>query len=213
MGTRDMGNGAKREQGMGMADRRRFLAGGAGAVASIFAGGAGVSAKKQSKKQKPAKPTEDPTVDSRPNIVMILTDDMRGTDWRALKRTKKALRTGTWFPNFIVDASLCSPSRASILTGQYTHNHGVEWNDSAEIEGGYDVYQQNGLDRVSIGYVLQQAGYQTAMVGKFMNGLRPGMRLPVGWDRFVASYTTAYYDFSLIVDGDAVNYRGDAYKT
>lgn len=197
---------------MGKSDRRKFLASGAGAVSAALTGRIGSDGKGRTRKPPVVKPEPEP--DKRPNVVLIVTDDMRGTDWRALKKTRKALAGATWYPNFIVDASLCSPSRASILTGQYTHNHGVEWNNADEFEGGYTVYQQNGLDRVSLGYVLQQAGYHTLHVGKFMNGLRPGLRLPVGWDRFAASYTTDFYDFPLLIDNEQVNFKGvTQYKT
>ncbi|MFM9105188.1 MAG: sulfatase [Chloroflexota bacterium] len=200
-----------RGSGMAKADRRRLLASGAGAFSAALAGRFGTDAR-GGKQNPPVVPEPEP--DKRPNIVLIITDDMRGTDWRALRRTRKALRASTWYRNFIVDASLCSPSRASILTGQYTHNHGVEWNNSGEFEGGFSVYQKNGLDRESLGLVMHDAGYHTGMGGKFMNGLRPGMRQPAGWDRFAASYTTDFYNFPLLVDGQQVNFKGvTKYKT
>ena len=61
-----------------------------------------------------------------PNIVVIVTDDMRTSEFSALERTTELMGTqGTTFPNFFVTTPQCSPSRTSILTGLYAHNHGV----------------------------------------------------------------------------------------
>jgi arylsulfatase A-like enzyme len=98
---------------------------------------------------------------SRPNILIIVTDDQRQglsvmPDTRTLIKKK-----GTKFTNAFVTTPLCCPSRASIFTGRYTHNHHVFSNDG---QGG-NLIQQSTLQ-----YYLQQAGYETAMFGKYLNG-------------------------------------------
>ncbi|MCL4402133.1 MAG: sulfatase-like hydrolase/transferase, partial [Acidobacteria bacterium] len=107
----------------------------------------------------------------RPNIIFLLTDDQR---WDQLScmghpvlRTPnmdRIAREGVMFRNMFVTTSLCSPSRASLLTGRYVHAHGVKDNktDIAEAEM-----------RHSYPYLLRQAGYQTAYIGKFHMGNHP----------------------------------------
>src|SRR3712207_4232562 len=73
---------------------------------------------------------------SRPNILVIMTDDQRLDDQRVLSRTRALLADrGTTFDNSFVAYALCCPSRATFLTGQYPHNHGVLANSGPN--GGY----------------------------------------------------------------------------
>ncbi|MGI9255186.1 MAG: sulfatase family protein [Thermomicrobiales bacterium] len=159
------------------------------------------------KPDRPAAPLEQ----ERPNVVMVVIDDMRTSDWKALEKTRRALSGGPMFPNFILNAPLCSPSRASLMTGQYAHNHGVLWNEGDPADtGGFPAYKQHGLDRQSIAFLLQRAGYRTGMIGKFMNGYTPESRQPLGWDRWVAAWQYLYTDYSLVIDGvETEANRGD----
>ncbi|MGI8720687.1 MAG: sulfatase-like hydrolase/transferase, partial [Geodermatophilaceae bacterium] len=64
--------------------------------------------------------------DSRPNIILISADDMRADDIRVMDNVRSLLtEQGTTFTNSYVSFPLCGPSRASLVTGQYAHNHGV----------------------------------------------------------------------------------------
>jgi arylsulfatase A-like enzyme len=113
--------------------------------------------------------------DARPNVLLIVTDDQRpGETMIALKKTRRWLaRTGVTYPNTFVTTPLCCPSRASILTGRYAHNHGVKDNQKP-----YRLDQDTTLERY-----LQGSGYQTALVGKFLNGWEP-TKNPPHFDRW-----------------------------
>jgi len=135
-----------------------------------------------------------------PNMVFILTDDHR---WDALStmghpflqtpNLDRLADEGILFENAFVTTSLCSPSRASFLTGQYAHTHGVVTNHTPWDNRNVTFLEQ-----------LHAAGYETAFIGKWH---MPGNGLPElrGVDRFV-SFTREggqgiYYDCPLIIDG------------
>ena len=66
------------------------------------------------------------TPSTKPNILFVLTDDMRASDLRYMAQTRKLLADGgVKFTNAFVTNSLCCPSRATILRGQYAHNHQI----------------------------------------------------------------------------------------
>ena len=95
-----------------------------------------------------------------PNVLIVMTDDQRFDSMAMLPRTRAWFGDqGTYFPNSYANTPLCCPSRASIMTGRYTHNHDVRNNQSAEA-----------LDqRTTLQWYLQQAGYLTAISGKYLN--------------------------------------------
>ena len=127
-----------------------------------------------------------------PDIVLVVTDDMRDADWQALPKTQQLVANqGTVFPNFFLTTPTCSPSRASILTGLYAHNHGVTHN--AGKDGGVDQYKQRNLARKSLPNALKQVGYRTGLFGKFMNGMAEKGRVPGDWDRWLVSTELDYY--------------------
>lgn len=104
-------------------------------------------------------------LNERPNIVLIQTDDQtyRQFSRQVMPNTKRLLANhGTTFRNYIATTAQCCPSRASLITGQYAHNDGVTSNG---------VGYRGLVDKGNILPVwLQQAGYLTLHVGKFMNG-------------------------------------------
>ncbi len=117
---------------------------------------------------------------ARPNIIFLLTDDQRWDQMscagHAVLRTPsmdRIAREGARFANAFVTTALCSPSRASFLTGRYAHAHGVQGNqrDIAEAE-----------QRRTFPYLLREAGYETAYFGKFHMGNSPQPHL--GFDHW-----------------------------
>lgn len=120
----------------------------------------------------------------RPNVVLILADDMRADDLRHVPRTRSLLaEEGVTFENAFVTDSLCCPSRATILRGQYAHNHLVR--DNKSPLGGWPVFRDRKREFSTLATWLDDAGYETALVGKYMNHYR-GSYVPPGWDRWFA---------------------------
>jgi N-acetylglucosamine-6-sulfatase len=133
----------------------------------------------------------DPGID-RPNFVVVITDDMRDSDWQALRKTQELINDqGTVFPNFFLTTAVCSPSRASILTGLYAHNHTVTRNSGKN--GGLAQFKQRNLAERSLPNALKQVGYRTGLFGKFMNGVAEKGGIPGAWDRWMASAEMDYY--------------------
>lgn len=140
-----------------------------------------------------------------PNIIFILSDDHR---WDAMScmghpvvRTPhmdRLAREGVLFENAFVTTSLCSPSRASFLTGQYAHTHGVKNNLLP-----WDNRNVTFLEKI------KGAGYRTGFIGKWhMPGEMPRLR---GLDRFVTFTESGgqgiYFNCPMIVDGKKVPSR------
>src|SRR5215207_3295162 len=99
-----------------------------------------------------------------PNVVVILSDDANFQDMQVMRKTKRLLtRHGTKFSRYFATFPLCCPARASLLTGQYSHNHGVFSN--LPPNGGFPGFDDEG----SLPQALQATGYRTAWIGKYMN--------------------------------------------
>lgn len=139
----------------------------------------------------------------QPNVVVILTDDMRADDLRFLPKTRRLLvNRGVRFSNAISPHPMCCPARAGLVTGQYGQNNGVRHNRGRW--GGAKALRD--LDD-NIGRWLQAAGYRTSYHGKFMNGyerLRP-RREPDGWTIWDAQVGGIYsYRWARFFNGDRV---------
>jgi len=127
----------------------------------------------------------DPRFGEQPNFVFVLTDDQNLAQFnrRTMPETFRLLaRRGTLFENHVATTPLCCPSRASMLTGQYAHNHGVLSNTP-----GYGALED---PENTLPTWLQRAGYRTAYLGKWMNGYEkaidpePHETPPPGWDEW-----------------------------
>ncbi|MEM9015532.1 MAG: sulfatase-like hydrolase/transferase, partial [Verrucomicrobiota bacterium] len=117
----------------------------------------------------------------KPNLLVILTDDHRydalgflGHPFLETPNLDRLAKEGVYFENAVVTTSLCSPSRASILTGLYAHNHGV-----------IDNYNPFSEDLIFFPTYLQHVGYETAFVGKWHMGGDIDHPQP-GFDHWVA---------------------------
>ncbi len=138
----------------------------------------------------------------KPNIIFILTDDYASNLVDFMPNLKAMQQEGVTFGNYFVSNSLCCPSRSSIFTGMLPHNSGVQTN--TKPNGGYDVYMEKGDAQKSFCVSLQQAGYKTAMMGKFLNGYLPGTHEPLtGWsDWFVAGAGYRNFDYDINSNGE-----------
>jgi arylsulfatase A-like enzyme len=144
-----------------------------------------------------------------PNIVLILTDDQRWDTLHAMPAVQQLLvRRGVTFSNAFVVNSLCCPSRASILTGGYSHTTGVYANGGPH--GGFKVFD----DASTIATRLDDGGYETGLFGKYLNRYG-GTYVPPGWDRWFAfsgpkrrPRPSAYVDFTVNDGGKLVPYTG-----
>ncbi|WP_432478898.1 sulfatase family protein [Nocardioides sp. GXQ0305] len=114
----------------------------------------------------------------RPNVVMIMTDDMAASDLRYMPRTRRLIgRAGTTFDDGLSPNPMCCPARATLLTGQESHNNGV-WSNGGS-RGGYAALPRGSR----LPEWLQDAGYRTAFLGKHLNGFRAGEAdSERGWD-------------------------------
>ena len=143
-----------------------------------------------------------------PNIVLILTDDqdLLLDSMEAMPQVDALLaKRGTTFSNFFVNLPLCCPARATLLRGQFPHNHGVTTN--LWPTGGFAKAYVDGIEQATFATALQGAGYRTALFGKYLNGYpfkTEPTYIPPGWDEWWAPITdTAYGSY-----GYQVNHNG-----
>ncbi|HZP31627.1 MAG TPA: sulfatase [Acidimicrobiia bacterium] len=125
----------------------------------------------------------------KPNIVVILTDDLDASTSADPARfpvlQDLMAGQGLTFSNFFVNESLCCPSRASILRGQYVHNHGVLGNGGDT--GGYARFRELGEESSTVATWLHARGYRTSLFGKYLNGYPQTVaptHVPRGWDEW-----------------------------
>ena len=119
---------------------------------------------------------------------------------------------GIHFSNGFVTTPLCCPSRASILSGQYAHNHDVL--ENRPPRGGAAKFD----DTSTIATWLKQAGYRTAYIGKYLNfydDIQPLGYVPPGWDEWHAVLDGTkphqlYLNYTMSVNGEVVQYGTDA---
>ena len=160
----------------------------------------------------------------RPNIVMVMADDMRVDDLQFAPNVRHLVGNhGLTFDNSFSPYPLCCPARASFLTGMYTHNHHVYWHERPYGYGAFD-------DSRTIATSLHAAGYDTGFIGKYLNGYgtmrsrvsgAPSWKyVPHGWTDWYAAFenpglrgvhgdTYNYFDTPYNVNGRVDNrYRG-----
>jgi N-acetylglucosamine-6-sulfatase len=139
------------------------------------------------------------TTPAKSNFVFILADDMRNDDLNYMPKTRALLEEkGMRFANAYVSNPLCCPSRATIMRGQYAHNTGV-WSNVAP-DGGWQGYQSHGHEHDNLATRLHDAGYSTALLGKYLNHYE-GTTVPPGWDEWFATFSFEYFDYDVNDNG------------
>ncbi len=143
----------------------------------------------------------------RPNIILILTDDLDADSISHMPNLRSLLiERGTTFENAFVTDPLCCPSRATILRGQYAHNHKILGNEPPL--GGFEKFRSMGHQSSTMATWLKSAGYQTVFVGKYMNGYE-GTHIPAGWDEWYA-VTGNYLSTDLNENGEINHYEPES---
>lgn len=147
----------------------------------------------------------------KPNIVLIVTDDLDAATLAKLPNVRRLLaEAGTTFPNFFLTTPTCCPSRASILRGQYAHNHGILRNEGED--GGFATFVRLRREASAVSAWLQRAGYRTGLFGKYLNGYPHGAaatHVPPDWDAWFAASRTGFFDYQLVENGTPVDYGAD----
>lgn len=191
---------------MGASRRVLLCAMGLGAPMGLFSWNGALAAPRPVPRRRPAPLAKIPGVKPR-NIVVILSDDHR-YDALGFMKSQSFLETpnldrlaaeGVHFRNAMVTTALCSPSRASIFTGLYAHQHRVVDNNHA-IDPGLTFFPEH----------LQRAGYETAFIGKWHMGAEGDAPQP-GFDHWVSFKGQGTYlpnPDGLNVDGQRVPQKG-----
>jgi N-acetylglucosamine-6-sulfatase len=139
--------------------------------------------------------------DGSPNILVVMTDDMAASDVELMPNVQRLLAAkGTTFADAIDSFPLCCPARATFITGQYAHNH--------EVAGNFHPYGWYGMKHRgnTLPTWLQDAGYRTALIGKWLNGY--GGRdahgeVPKGFDIWRGLLDVSAYDyFNFVMNRD-----------
>ena len=148
-----------------------------------------------------------PAASAKPNIVVLMSDDQTLDSMSVMPRTQRLLGgEGTTFTRAFVSYSLCCPSRATLYTGQYAHNHGVLGNGPPA--GGYTRLDTSNW----LPLWLQAAGYRTMHVGKFLNGygrLSAPTEVPPGfndWHGTVDPSTYSFWNYTVNENGTLRTY-------
>jgi arylsulfatase A-like enzyme len=185
---------------------------------------------------RPDRPFTDKEPSSPPNIIFILADGLDARSAEYMPKLKSLLTDqGATFENAYVTHSLCCPSRASILRGQYTHNHQVltngggpyytDSNQTPKVQGpqGFEKFHEMGHEESTIATWLKSGGYKTVLIGKYLNGYpkQPNSPtypegvgptyMPPGWDEWYADIEEGtekglYYNYKLNENGEIVSY-------
>jgi N-acetylglucosamine-6-sulfatase len=126
----------------------------------------------------------------QPNLVVVMTDDETVAELAGMPNTRRLIGAkGVRFDRNYVSYPVCCPSRATYLTGQYAHNHGVM--GLFPPTGGYGRFDK----RNALPVWLQRAGYHTAHLGKFLNGYgdQEPADVPPGWSDWHATVDYSTY--------------------
>ena len=166
----------------------------------------------------------------RPNVIVIQTDDQTlremtatwvtatGVEARVMPNTLDRIRKrGVSFSRYYASYPLCCPARATLLSGRYAHSNGVISNDAPR--GGWPGYRRKAIYRHNLGVWLQNAGYRTIHIGKFLNNYggatkaEPTTEVPPGWNEWETfasdNSTRLFYGYQLNLNGTLSQPAGD----
>jgi N-acetylglucosamine-6-sulfatase len=148
---------------------------------------------------------------SQPNIIFVLTDDLDyASAFKMPEIRSRLIEEGTSFEKAFMSHPICCPSRATILTGLYDHNHEVLANRPPS--GGFEKFVSEGHEENTIGVRLQEGGYQTAFFGKYLNGYPADdpTHVPPGWDEWYGKLDGQdLYDYRINENGEEVSYGSE----
>ncbi|XP_059619432.1 N-acetylglucosamine-6-sulfatase-like [Phlebotomus argentipes] len=145
-----------------------------------------------------------------PNVVLIVTDDQDVVlnGMMPMKSVQECLaKEGATFINAFTSSPICCPSRASILTGRYAHNHATINNS---MSGGcYGRFWRDVMEKNTLPMKLQAGGYETFFAGKYLNDYKT-TEVPLGWNHWHGLHgNSVYYNYTLTENGKAVRYEAE----
>ncbi|KAL5277836.1 GNS family protein [Megaselia abdita] len=145
--------------------------------------------------------------EKKPNFILIVTDDqdvvLNGLV--PMKNVQNLLvKQGITFQNAFTSSPLCCPSRATILSGMYAHNH--KTTNNSKSGNCYGYHWRKYIEPNALPVQLQSNGYETFFAGKYLNEFNSD-KVPPGWDHFYGLFgNSKYYNYRMNENGQTKNY-------